>query len=38
MVGINVKEVVVMRQAGRMGEMETWIPNEISPAAIDFIT
>jgi len=38
MVGIKVKEVVVMKQVGRMGEIETWIPNEISSAALDFIT
>jgi hypothetical protein len=38
MVGIKVKEVVVRKQAGRMEDLETWIPNEISPAAIDFIT
>jgi len=26
------------RENGRPGDLETWIPNEISPAAIDFIT
>ena len=38
MVGIKVKEAVVMKQGGKMGEKETWIPNEISPAVLDFIT
>jgi len=33
-----VEEVVVMKQDGRMGDPETWIPNEISPATLDFIT
>ena len=38
MVETKVKEAVVIKQAGRMGGMETWIPNEISSAALDFIT
>jgi hypothetical protein len=38
MAGTKVEEVVIIKQAERMGEMEIWIRNEISSAALDFIT